>query len=329
MGKPKTANAKKAAAKPAAKTATKPAVKGAAKLATKPAKPAAKPAASLPSVPTPPPVAGSQDAYDTYLPSATALAASAVVPFRTDASLAYHNVSTGVASLLARQADAEGLPGIDVASLSALPDQCLALAYAAGLALQANGGSNGAVATLFAQASALRRKLFNGADALVDAGLLPATNVAALHAGKGKLDAANDLVGLAGLFTKNAAAIRGKTAVTAAEVAQAAQLGSQLQAMLAPKGAKKQRSADAASAADVRDRMWTLVKQGHDALWRACAYLYGPEEIDARVPPLQSHAATTSNRKKGNAAKKASAGSASSGASAAKSAGAAGATPAS
>jgi hypothetical protein len=274
-------------------------------------------------------VAGSQDAYDTYLPAASALAASAVLPFRTDASLAYHNVSTGVASLLARQADAEALPGIDVASLSALPDQCLALAYAAGLALQANGGSDGAVATLFAQASALRRKLFNGADALVDAGLLPATNVAALHAGKGKLDAANDLVGLAGLFTKNAAAIRGKTAVTAAEVAQAAQLGSQLQAMLAPTGAKKQRGADAASTANVRDRMWTLVKQGHDALWRACAYLYGHQEIDARVPPLQSHAATTSNRKKANAAKKAAAGSGASASSATKIAGATGATPAS
>ena len=79
----------------------------------------------------------------------------------------------------------------------------------------------------------------------------------ALHAGSGKIDVASDCIGLAALFQKYAAQAR---------------------------------------AADVRDRLWTLVKQGHDAPWRACAFLYGPDEIDAKVPALQARAATTSKR---------------------------------
>lgn len=271
----------------------------------KPTKPAARP--RLPADAAAPAVTGSQASYEQYLPAARALDAASVVPFRADASLAYHNVAVGLASLLARRAQAQALPGIDLPALSALPDKCLALAFAVDQALQASGGSNAALATLLPQASKLRRKLFAAADALVEAGLLPAAKVAALHAGKGKLDAANDLVGLAALFTANAAAIRGKTAITAADTTSAQQLGSQLLTLLKPGRARKTRPADAADAADVRDRMWTLVNLGWRDLWRACAYLYGPVEVDARVPPLQSRTATTSARKKANAAKKAAA----------------------
>ena len=35
-----------------------------------------------------------------------------------------------------------------------------------------------------------------------------------------------------------------------------------------------------------RDRLWTLVVQGHERLWRAGAYLFGKELVDRMVPPL-------------------------------------------
>ena len=151
----------------------------------------------------------------------------------------------------------------------------------------------------------LRKKLFLGADALVDAGLFPTKQVAKLHAGTGKIDSAGDLVGLAALFKANASAIKNKTAVTAAEVSEAAALGTELLTLLKPGRAKKTRAEEEAKAADTRDRIWTLVKNGYDALWSACAYLYGPDAIDAKVPALQAHVATTSARKTANAAKKA------------------------
>lgn len=44
---------------------------------------------------------------------------------------------------------------------------------------------------------------------------------------------------------------------------------------------------------------------GYEALWNACAYLYGPNDLDKHVPALQAHVATTSKRIKANAAKKA------------------------
>jgi hypothetical protein len=251
------------------------------------------------------PVTGSQAAYAKYLPAAQALPAASVVAFRGDAALAYANVSTGLASLLARKTAAQALPGLDLAALSELPDQCLAVAFAVEQALQVAGSSTGQIAPLMAQGYALRRKLFAAADALVAAGLLPAGKVAALHAGTGKLDAAQDLVGLAALFAASKAAIQGKTAVTSADVAQAEQLGSQLLTLLKPTRARKARPAEVVSASDVRDRLWTLVVQGYGQLWSACAFLYGQAEIDARVPPLQSRTATTSDRKKASAAKKA------------------------
>lgn len=91
-------------------------------------------------------------------------------------------------------------------------------------------------------------------------------------------------------------------------MSEAAALGSDLLALLKPSTAKKVRPEEAQKAADIRDRLWTLVKQGYDSLWRACAYLYGQEEINERVPALQAHAGTTSSRKKANAETKASKG---------------------
>ncbi|HLL83236.1 MAG TPA: hypothetical protein VK420_11315, partial [Longimicrobium sp.] len=43
-------------------------------------------------------------------------------------------------------------------------------------------------------------------------------------------------------------------------------------------------------ALDARDRLWTLLKQRHDVLWRCGAWLYG-RAVDDRVPPLPENKA--------------------------------------
>jgi hypothetical protein len=57
----------------------------------------------------------------------------------------------------------------------------------------------------------------------------------------------------------------------------------------ARKAKKKSDADDAPSAAElaigVRDRLWTLLGQRYDALWRVGAYLFG-QGVDDRVPPL-------------------------------------------
>jgi hypothetical protein len=265
-------------------------------------------ATKKPVIPEPagaPPITGSQADYERFLPEALKIPAKEVIPFRADASLAYLNVSVGLDALLARESEARALPKTDVDALKLLPHMCLAVAFAG---TQIADGASGEIGPKLARASVLRRRLFLAADALVDAGLLPSKPVEALHEGTGKIDMAGDCVGLAALFQQHAASLKGKTAVTAAELREAAELGTDLLARLKPRTARRGRSGDAKKAAEMRDRLWTLVKQGHGALWRACAYLYGPEEIEARVPALQAHAATTSKRKKANAAKKASSG---------------------
>jgi hypothetical protein len=247
-------------------------------------------------------VAGSQADYDHFLKEALALPASQTIPLRADLSLAQVNVNAAMASLLDREAEAKKLPGLHLATLKQLPRKMAAAIFAA---TQVSEASTGEIAAKLARASVLRKKMFRGADALAEENLFPADKVKDLHKGTGKIDVASDCVGLAALFTKFAKQAKGKTTVTAAEVKEAAALGSELLKMLKPTSARRGRNGEAQKAADIRDRMWTLVVHGHADVWRACAFLYGPDRIDEKAPPLLSRAATTSNRKKANAKKRA------------------------
>ncbi len=245
---------------------------------------------------------GSQAEVERYLPQALALAEGDVLPYRADATLAFHNVTRGLEALLEREAEARALPNTDVDALRLLPDQCRAVAFAAAAVPGAAAAS--AIGPKLVRARALRKKLFRGADALVDAGLFPEKAVDVLHAGSGTLDTARDCVGLAALYRKHADKTRGKTAVTAAEVREASELGDELLTLLKPSRTKTVRAEDVRKAADQRDRLWTLVRRGYDALWRACAYLYGAEGVAARVPALQARVSVTTARRKANAAKR-------------------------
>jgi hypothetical protein len=205
---------------------------------------------------------------------------------RADASLAYHNVAEGCAAVLQHEAHIkEHLPKVDIAELRSVPDLALGVVFASLKANNEGGASD--TRALLAEAHDLRRVLLKGADSAAEAGIFTSKEIAKVKQGRGPIDAAGDCVALASLFTRQAAALKGKTAVTKAQVTRAAELGTELLRRLKPKGTRRKPDAGTASAAEERDRLWTLLCQRHERLWAVGAYIFG-HELDDHVPGLLS-----------------------------------------
>ena len=230
---------------------------------------------------------GSQAAYDKWLPAARRIAAGEVVRLRADPQLALHNLAIGVRSVLAERARLPKLGETDARALASLEELALAVVFASTQVVRP--GASRELPALTSRAAALRALLLRTAEALTLAGLLPAAEVRKIRGGRGRLDAARDLVALAALFGKHAAALKGKHAIGAAQLKEAADLGTSLLTLLKP-GRARRSIAGLALGADERDRLWTLLVLGHDRLWRAGAYLFGRAAVGAKVPSLQAGA---------------------------------------
>jgi len=259
-----------------------------------PKKPASKP------TPTPEPAAeeaadvvGSQHDYERFLPAAQALEARDVRPFRLDPSLAYHNVQRAAAALepMATRITEE-LPKVHLDDLRALPRLALALSFAASQ-VDRGGGTSKSLAEPLSKAYALRETMLASAVSLALAGTVPKREVEKIQEGRGKIDAAQDCVDLAAFFKRHAAAVRGKTPVTAAMITEAATLGTELLQVLRPTSAKRDRAPQGAlkEAIDIRNRLATLLHQRHELARRAGHWLWG-DDVDKHVPPLQARAAS-------------------------------------
>jgi hypothetical protein len=229
---------------------------------------------------------GSQADYDAFLPTAQKLPAAAIITLRADPALALHNVQIGVSNVLAEEARLAELPETDVKTLAALPRVALAVVFATTQVSPALSSKD--LLQKLADGAALRRKLLKAADSLAESGFLKPKEVDDIRAGTGKIDAAHDLVQLAALFLKNTAKIRGKHAITVKEIKDASETGTSLLKTLKPGRARPAKATPAIGVAE-RDRLWTLLVQGHDALWRAGAYLFGRHEVDDKVPSLQAN----------------------------------------
>lgn len=244
-----------------------------------------------------PQVEGSQRAYDAFLPEALKIPAADVRPFRYDGSLAYHNVTVGLAALGPHEAALRAeLPRTDVAALRALPDLALAVIFAAEQVDRGAARSDGSTARLLKTAFASRSLLLDTAAALAGKGLLPKRAVEKIREGRGNIDAATDCVALAALFIQHAAAIKSRHPLAKADIAGASDVGNALLKVLRPKRARaKATPAAVADAADHRDRLWTLLArrfEGPHGLERAAMHIWG-RDAGAHVPPLLSFTPTT------------------------------------
>jgi hypothetical protein len=248
---------------------------------------------------------GSAAQYKKYLPKAMKLASSAVRPMHGDLALGLVNARRGAAAVLAKSARLKKeLPGVSLSAIRELANLGLGVAYAAGQ-VERYAAPASSLKQNLSRAHALRALLITSADALVEAGVLPAAAVARIHAGHGGIDAAGDCVALAALFKKYASALRGKSPVTAADINEAAEVGTTLLGALKPRGARGKPTSQALkTAVDARNRLWTLFEQSWEQnAWRAGAWLFG-RDVDAHVPPLQSRAGHRSAKPKPAAAPK-------------------------
>jgi hypothetical protein len=227
--------------------------------------------------------------YARYRPLAMALSASDIRPFRADVSLATANATRGIDIVLGHASElTAALPKLNLGAVKTLGDMGSALAYAAAQVERFSPTPTN-IKPLLVQARHLRGLLLAAADMLVLRGAVPAGVVAEIRKGRGPIDTAGDCVALAALFTKSGAATTGKVAVTAADIANADEIGSRLLRLLRPSSAKKPLDKDLVAATDVRDRLWTLFERTwQDNVWRAGAWLYG-RDVEQYVPPLHSH----------------------------------------
>ncbi len=237
----------------------------------------------MPIPPESPAVVGSQKAYEDFLPAAHAIAETDIRPFRADASVAYHNIIAALVAItpLLTRIQIE-LPKVDVMSLQQLPEIALGVIYAVA---QVDRSSDGTTPALLEKARVSRKLLLKSADALVAAHVLPAHSVDRIREGSGPIDLAQDNIDLAALFTKHDTDIAGKTPVTAAQVVEAATLGTELLKRLKPKGTKSKDSA--IDEVNIRDRMWTLLVLRYRELRRVGLWFW-MDDVDDHVPALQS-----------------------------------------
>lgn len=229
--------------------------------------------------------------YEACRAEAEAIDGRDVVSFKGSSVLAMHNARRGVEAVMAERGWFEGdkeAPKVSFVKVAATTDAAKALAFATRRAEQVVVKRSDLRARLV-QASRIRRTLLRACDALVDAGALDAGEVAAIREGRGWFDTVQDCIDLAALLRRNGAKIRGKTAVTAAQINEAATLGSELLAVLRPTGAKASGAkADALSAAlDMRNRMAMVLARRYELVERAAGWRWG-RELGEHVPALQS-----------------------------------------
>lgn len=247
---------------------------------------------------------GSAALFERFLPEAEKLPKGTVQPMHADVNLALTNARRGVKAVLGKKDQLKGVPDISLDDVATLPDLGLAVAYAAGQ-VERFAPPPKQVRKMLSRAHELRAMMLASAQALASAGLLQENAVQKIRRGHGGIDAAGDCVALAALFRENAATIRGKHPVMAAEIKEAADLGTQLLGVLSPKSARTAPSSlELKRARDQRDRLWTLFTQRweHD-VWRGGAWVFG-RKVGKYVPPLLSHAGRRQAAKKKPAADK-------------------------
>lgn len=246
--------------------------------------------------PTTTSVQGSAEALAEFLAEARAVPAQDVYPLRNDPALALHNIDAGLAAIAPRETELSVLPApFEITTMRSLRRLALALIYAAA---QVDRSSPGTTRKLISRAAELREILLTSAVALMKTGTLPEPKVKKIMSGKGSRDLAQDCVDLAQLFRDHTAALRGKTAVTKAQIDEAANAGNELLTILQPAHGKTRISADVKNAVDIRDRVWTLLWMKHKQHLRRAGMWLWVDDVDDHVPPLLSSRGATKKASK-------------------------------
>ena len=237
---------------------------------------------SVKTTPAKPPIALAAAAFAKIKPRLAKLKPEEVTAAPADILAAVSVVLGALPSLRAlRDAIVEELPKHPIAHLDDLEDYALA-AYYANVLHENQGLDEGALKQLQEEAASLRESLLIAAEPLAHRGLLDAKRLAEIKAGRGKEDAANDLMALSELYSAQWDRIKAKTPVEEPEVRRADEIGSKILMSLVTKDTGKP-----ADSADRRARAFTLLSRAYSACRRAAAYIRWEQgDADELVPPL-------------------------------------------
>lgn len=227
--------------------------------------------------------------WERFLRQSSEIEPHEVIVCRADVNLALHNAVRGAQQVLAYEVRIQDeLPKVDLSDFHSIDALAKSVEYAA-RQVDRHAPSK-ELRELIGRGRELRLILLTAAESLAAVGILEKHVVAKIRSGHGDIDAAGDCVELAALFSNHATAVRGKTPVNAALVKEAAEVGSTLLTLLRPKKSRTptEVKAEVREARELRDRLWTLLVRRHDRLRRVGAYLFGLNELDRYVPPLQS-----------------------------------------
>lgn len=232
-------------------------------------------------------VEGVEADFMAFIAEARAIDAAKVTSFRGDASLAYHNVVTGLDAVLAERAavEASGLH-VDWRALEEMPRIALGLVFA-NEQIDGAAGVNRALQTDLSRGRVLRDIALASIDALASAGDVPEGSAAKFKGGAGPLNLGKQLTKIAAFFRKHANAVKGLTPFKPALVREAATLGAKLVTTSKPAGTPTVKPKSLADAQRDRDAFAALLTRRFDALDRVGGSLWG-RSVEKHVPALQS-----------------------------------------
>jgi hypothetical protein len=222
------------------------------------------------------------DAYEAVLPEIQAVPDSDLVHISIDVTAAAVTALGALPEIRTLRTEiAENLPKFDLGRFDKLETYTQALVHEQALYRSATA-PKGSVSDLAAGLMNTRDLLFSDASALSRRGLINPERLKEFKASNGYREVAIDVLGLAALLREHWSSINGKTAVTLADLDQAA---GAVEQMLVALGVREQSPAAIGEVVKNRQKAFTLFVRTYDDARRAVAYLR-PDEVDDIAPSL-------------------------------------------
>lgn len=230
------------------------------------------------------------------LPLLNAMPDSALLPLNVDPVAVVAKVRGALPTLLLlRNQIASDLNAFDLAQLDELETYAHALLQADAVYRSITARSR-SLSQLSPEASLLRARLLCDAKTLVKHGLIPESRLSRLKGRKGHRNVATDLLTLREVLRDSWPVIANNTPLSLVDLERAEALGDE---MIQAIGESKQVTVQAANAALVRHRAFSLVVRTYEEVRWAVRYLRRHEGDAARIAPSLYHRPKP-KRKKGN-----------------------------
>lgn len=228
------------------------------------------------------------DAFVLLRGQADGVAREQAVEFNADLPLALHNARTGVAAVWPhRERLAHEMAGLPLATMFDCANYVRAAVYAESQALSPRAATRDDIDRRLSSLQEVRVPAILQLQVFERLKMIDAQTVDAIVAGRGTINFAQDGIDLERVYLQHRDAWRAKHPFTDAQIAQLAIDGNWLLDHVLPDGATP-RPATPNEFDLLRRQFWALATTAHRGLRSAAMYLWGEENVDARVPRLLS-----------------------------------------